>query len=253
MTRFIAIAAGKGGVGKTTTSLNLGAALHHFGRNVIVLDSNFSAPHIALHLGATTLPVTLHDVIKQKNHISEAIYSHTSGLKIIPASIALFEYKQLNLKNFSDVIHDLQGYSEIVLLDTSAGLGKESTMAIRESTDVILVTSPDTPSITDAIKMKKIAEEMGKPVLGVIVNKARGTGKEITPKSIQALLEKPILGIIPEDESVIESMFMKNTLLQTHPNSRAAIEFKRIAAKLIGESYEPKKEGKSQSKFKIFK
>lgn len=253
MTRFIAIVAGKGGVGKTTTSINLGAALHHFGRNVIVLDSNFSAPHIALHLGATTLPVTLHDVLKQKNHISEAIYSHTSGLKIIPASISLSEYKQLNLKKFSEALQDLQGYSEIVLLDTSAGLGKESTTAIRESTDIILVTSPDAPSITDAIKMKKISEEMGKNVLGIIVNKARGIEKEITNQSIKTLIEKPILGIIPEDESVIEAMFMKNTLLQTHPNSKAAIEFKRIAAKLIGEAYEPKKEEKSKTKFKIFK
>ena len=83
MTRFVGILSGKGGVAKTTTTVNLGAALNYFKRDVIIVDGNLSTPNLGLHLGIPIVPISLHDVLKNKNNIVESIYQHESGLKII--------------------------------------------------------------------------------------------------------------------------------------------------------------------------
>src|SRR3989338_4734544 len=92
MTKFIAIASGKGGVGKTTTALNLGTALSNFGKDVVVVDANLSTPHISLHLGSPKLRVTLNDSLKGIVNIKDTAYLHPSGVRIIPSSIALEEH-----------------------------------------------------------------------------------------------------------------------------------------------------------------
>ena len=89
MTRFVVIASGKGGVGKTFVSLNLATALSQFGRDVILVDANLSTPHIGMHLGSTTFPVTIHDVLQGKKHIHQALYQHPSKITVVPGSVSL--------------------------------------------------------------------------------------------------------------------------------------------------------------------
>src|SRR3989344_4661915 len=103
MTKYLVIASGKGGVGKTTLAINIGKALVDFGRDVIVVDGNVSKPNIGLHLGSTKLPSTLHDVLKREKNIREAIYMHPSGIKVIPGSIAFKELEELQMENLSEV------------------------------------------------------------------------------------------------------------------------------------------------------
>jgi len=78
MARVIAIISGKGGVGKTTTAVNLGAALNKFDKEVIVVDANLSTPNIGIHLGAPMVPVTLNHILRGKANIEDAIYEHSS-------------------------------------------------------------------------------------------------------------------------------------------------------------------------------
>jgi septum site-determining protein MinD len=89
MTRFISIISGKGGVAKTTTSINLGAALSYFGKDVIVVDANLTTPNIGVHLGVPVVPVHLHHALQGKHNIRDAVYMHPGGTKFVPASIAL--------------------------------------------------------------------------------------------------------------------------------------------------------------------
>ena len=98
MTRFVGILSGKGGVAKTTTTVNLGAAFNYFGRDVTIVDGNLSTPNLGLHLGVPVVPISLHDVLKGKNDILESVYQHNSGLKIIPASLYVNEMDKLNDK-----------------------------------------------------------------------------------------------------------------------------------------------------------
>ena len=106
MTRVIVCAGGKGGTGKTTTSINLGAALNYFGKRVTIIDANLTTPNVGLHLGVPIVPVTLHDVLKGRSDISEAVYLHKSGTRVVPASIALNDLKRLDITKLDKAIKE---------------------------------------------------------------------------------------------------------------------------------------------------
>src|SRR3972149_10622941 len=112
MTRIIGIISGKGGVGKTTTVSNLGTALVDMVKKVIILDANVTTPNLSLHLGIPFYPITLHDVIKRKAPIEKAIYNHVSGLKIIPASLAASEVKDIDMDKFESLLWNLLGKAD---------------------------------------------------------------------------------------------------------------------------------------------
>ncbi|MDI6721594.1 MAG: AAA family ATPase, partial [Candidatus Aenigmarchaeota archaeon] len=160
MTRIIACISGKGGVGKTTVVSNLGVALAKFGRNVIVVDANLTTPNLGLHLGVPLYPTTLHDVLKGTAAIKDAIYYHDSGLKIIPAGLSLRDLRGVDSRDLPNVLLDLLGTSDIVLLDAAAGLGKETLSAIEAADETMLVANPELTSVADALKASKLAQQL---------------------------------------------------------------------------------------------
>src|SRR3990167_7922052 len=103
MSKLITITSGKGGVGKTTTSINLGAALNGFGKEVVIVDANLTTPNIGLHLGAPIVPISLNHVLSGKAKVSEAIYEHESGTKIIPSSLSINELRKINHSKLKEV------------------------------------------------------------------------------------------------------------------------------------------------------
>ncbi len=96
MSNIIVITSGKGGVGKTTTAINLAAAINHFKKDVLVIDGNLTTPNVALHLGAAEVPVNLNHVLLGKAAPHEAIYEHNSGIKIMPSSLSIKNWKKIN-------------------------------------------------------------------------------------------------------------------------------------------------------------
>ena len=232
MTRIIGITSGKGGVGKTTTVSNLGIALVNMGKKVIILDANVTTPNLSLHLGIPFYPITLHDVIKRKVPIEKAIYNHVSGLKIIPASLAASEVKDIDMDKFESLLWNLLGKADIIILDAAAGLGREAIAAIEASDEIIIITNPEIPAVTDALKTIKIAEERGTKVLGVVVNRCKAHKHEMSLKDIRRMVEIPILVSIPEDSNVPKSISKKTPLVSLKPNSQAAVEFRRLAEEI---------------------
>ncbi len=236
MTRIICIAGGKGGISKTLTTINLGAALNQFGKNVAIIDTNLTTPNIGLYLGVPVVPISLHDVLKDKNHITEAIYQHKSGLKIIPGSISLSNINP-NTNKLKKAIHSLHGLIDIALLDTPAGLGKETISVLEVSDEVLIVTNPEIPAITDALKTIKLAKKLHKPVIGVIVARTKNDNLEIPLENISNLLERPIIGTIPEDPKIRNSLNEKDAIVYLYPKSTSSIAYKKIAASLVGYNY----------------
>ncbi|MCX8146964.1 MAG: cell division ATPase MinD [Candidatus Woesearchaeota archaeon] len=239
MTKFLAIASAKGGVGKTTAAINVGAALVNFGKDVVVVDANLSKPNISICLGTPKLSYTLHDALAGKLHVTDAAYLHPSGLRVIPGSMSINALKNITdlIGNLKNVVNGLAGSTHLVMLDTGAGLGKETLAALEASDEVIIVTTPDAPSVADALKTIKMAEEIGCGVLGVVVNKASGDRYEMSEKNIEAMLEKNILGIVADDISVKKSVAARQPLVYLYPDAPASIGFKKIAAQLMGQEY----------------
>jgi len=240
MGKLITIASGKGGVGKTTTSINLGAAINSFGKEVIVVDANLTTPNVGLHLGAPIVPISLNHILSGKAKISEAIYEHESGTKIIPSSLSINEMKNLDQSKLKEIGKKLRKMADIVIFDCAAGLGEEAITAMEAADELILVTNPEIPAVTDALKTSKMLEQMNKNVRGIIVTRTKNTKTEMPIPNIQEMLEMNILGVIPEDARVQSSLMIKDALIHTFPKSKASREYKRIAAKIIGHNYEEK-------------
>jgi len=237
MSKIITITSGKGGVGKTTTAINLGAALNSFGKDVIIVDANLTTPNVGLHLGAPMVPISLNHVLLGKAKIADAIYEHESGTKIIPSSLSVKELRRLDHSKLKEISKKLRKAADYIILDSAAGLGEEALAAMESADELIIVTNPEIPAVTDALKTAKVIEELGKQVKGIIVSRVRGNKTEMPIVNIKDMLELPILGVIPEDRNMQTALVMKDALMHTHPRSKASRAYRKIAAKIIGIQY----------------
>jgi len=238
MKKLIVITSGKGGVGKTTTAINLGAAMNFFGKDVLIIDGNLSTPNIGLHLNSPEVPINLNHVLSKKADVFEAVYEHESGIKIIPSSLSIEELSKMNPGKMKFFKEDFKNISDCVIVDSPAGLGDEATSIIDIADELIVVTNPEMPAITDALKTIKLAEKMKKTVLGIIVTRVKKNRIEMPPEVVKEMLEKQILGMIPEDICVQKSLSLRDAVIHTHPKSKASRAYKEIAAKLIEVDYD---------------
>ncbi len=235
--KIITITSGKGGVGKTTTAINLGAALNSLGKDVIVVDANLTTPNIGLHLGAPIVPINLNHVMQGKAKVSDAIYEHESGTKIIPSSLSVKELRKLNHEKLKDVSRKLKGMADFVIFDSAAGLGDEATSSIEAADELIVVTNPEITAVTDALKTVKLANELGKSVKGIIVTRVRGDKNEMAVSNIKEMLDLPVLGVVPEDRNILASLRRKDAIIHTYPYSKSSLAYKKIASKIAGINY----------------
>ena len=110
MQKVIVITSGKGGVGKTTSVINLGAALNNFGKNVLIVDGNLTTPNIGIFLNSPEVPISLNHVLQKKADVYEAVYEHNSGIKVIPSSISIKELKKIKPEKMKDFNNDFDKY-----------------------------------------------------------------------------------------------------------------------------------------------
>ena len=245
MSKIIVITSGKGGVGKTTTAINLAAAMNYFGEDVLVIDGNISTPNVGIHLNSPEVPINLNHVLKGKAEAFEAVYEHESGIKIMPSSLSIKELKKTNPGKMKDFKREFKKLSGSIIVDSSAGLGHEASSAIELADELIIVTNPEMPAVTDALKTVKLAEQMKKPVSGVIVTRVRKDEIELEPEVVKEMLEIPILGMVPEDMAVKRSIRNKGTVVHLYPKSDAARAYKEIAAKILNVPYDSNQDKES--------
>lgn len=233
--RAIGVFSGKGGVGKTTTAVNLAAALAlDFKRNVALVDTNISSSSLGFHLGMHYSPYNINHVLRGEVSIDKAVGIHHSGIKVLPASIKLQDSftKQYLLPK---VVNYMSKYSEFVILDTAPSIGEETLWALRSVDEAVLVTTPDTPSVIEVIKLAKLANNYNVKVLGIIINKYNKSG--VKPDEIANLCQAKILGIVPEDENVRKSIEKNTPIVHYRPYSKASLAFKEISSKISGDKY----------------
>ena len=243
MTKVIVITSGKGGVGKTTTAVNLGAALNYFGKDVLVVDGNLTTPNVGIHLGSPEVPINLNHILQKKADVFEAVYEHESGLKIIPSSLSVKELSKLKPEKLKEFKEDFKKVVEdYVIIDCAAGLGEEAIGAMKIADELILVSNPEMPAITDALKTVKLAEQLKKEVRGVIMTRVKRNGIELSPETVKDMLEISVIGMIPEDISIQEALGKKDAVVHTHPKSKSARAYKEIASEIANVPYDSAKD-----------
>lgn len=242
MSRIIVITSGKGGVGKTTTAINLGAAMNYFGKDTLILDANLTTPNVGIHLNSPEVPISLNDVLSKDAEVFEAVYEHQSGLKIIPCSLSINELKKIKSEKLPELKKDFQKISDYIIVDCAAGLGNEAVSAIKLADELIIVTNPEMPAITDALKTIKVAQQLKKSVKGVIMTRVRKDKIEMRPETVKDMLEIPVIGMIPEDITIKQALNLKDAVIHTHPKSKSARAYKEIASQILGIDYNSKKD-----------
>ena len=240
MTRVIVVSSGKGGVGKTTLVANLASALAEFNRSVIAVDCNMTTSNLGIHLGIPMYPKTLQDVLNGKARIKDAMYFHPRGFRVVPSDIALSKSMVPKANDLIDVFYKLAGETDFVLVDSAAGLGHEALASLDAADEVIIVTNPELPALSDALKLKKLASKFATHNIGVIVNKVKKESSEYHIDDIESFLDAPILGVVSDDSAVRDAIAMKEPAVVSKPHSKASIQMKAIAAKIAGLEYEPK-------------
>jgi len=243
MGEIITIVSGKGGVGKTTLTANLGLALTEQGYSVLLIDADIAMSNLSLLIGVDNPPITLHDVLLGSSSVGDATYDGPGKLKIIPSGLSISTYQRVDVERLVSVVKSLYNQYDYILIDAPAGIDKNVIAAMSSSTQILLITEPTSPSVADVFKVKIVAERLNLKVLGIVINKVSNLSGEISEKEIMKMLELPCYGRIPYAEDIRESFLLKKIkpLLIHSPNGPSANSFRAIAKKITGKEGETTK------------
>lgn len=234
MTKVFTIASGKGGTGKTTTTVNLGTALALLGKKTIVLDADIGMANLGLILGLERSKITLHEVLAGKADISQAIYELPTGLKVVPSGISLQGFQNADPDRLQFVMTKLVSGADFILIDAPAGISKDGVIPLAIADEVLLVVNPELSSMADAVKTKVLTEMVGGTVGGIILNRASTDKTELTSQKIGEIMGAGVLEVIPEDASVRRAAAFKTPVVVMYPDSPSAMGYKKLASKIAG-------------------
>ncbi|MFB6132501.1 MAG: cell division ATPase MinD [Halanaeroarchaeum sp.] len=232
--RVFAVASGKGGVGKTTTAVNLGAGFAEAGRSVAVVDVDLGMANLADVLDVDPERPTLHDVLSDDADLEDAVQSSPADFDVVVGSSDFDGFGRADPSNLRSVVEGLRDGYDVVVLDTGGGLSYDTALPLGLADEVILVTTPDAAALNNVETTRELVDRLGGKLAGVIVNRIGGAagGSQTT---VEARLDVPVLGAIPEDSAVAESNEDGIPVVVDNRTSPAAQAFREIAYDLIDE------------------
>ena len=239
--RTILICSGKGGVGKTTLTANLGIALARLGRTVAVLDADFGLRNLDLLLGLENRIVyTAQDVLAETCRLEQALVKHKQvpTLSLLPAgNPRMLEW--LTPEDMVRITALLAQRFEYVLIDAPAGVEKGFSNAAAAASEAIVVTNPEVSAVRDADRVIGLLATMGVSPVQLVLNRVRPkmmvNQEMLSVDEVSDLLALPLLGLVVEDEQVIVSTNRGEPLTLSDKPSAAGKAYRNIARRLTGE------------------
>lgn len=238
-TRVIAVTSGKGGVGKSNFALNFALSLTAEEKKVLIFDVDLGFANIDVLLGRSP-EESIASLLDKDLSIWDIIEEGPMGLQFISGGTGFDEMFRLDETKMNKFFHEmskLQGSVDYIILDTGAGLSYENMRFILAADDVILVTTPEPTSITDAYSVVKMVQVKDPNVHMALVvnqctsdNEAKGTAenfKHVTEKFLNKEID--LLGSIPHDAIVPAAVKKQVPFVLAYPNSQAAHAMKKLA------------------------
>ena len=230
--RIISVTSGKGGVGKTSLSVNLAAHLSKQGTKILLIDADLGLSNVEIMLGVTP-SYTLKDVIKHGKDIEDVIINGPYNLDFISGGNGFLELAELSEIEREEIlikIHKLEELYDIIIIDTGAGISKNVTAFLTISDEIIVITTSEPTALTDAYSiMKVISEEKLKKKIGLIINRVKTKSEfqqasNILISTAKKFLGEEIksLGYVYEDPNVRKTIYKKTPFVIYYPDSKAS-------------------------------
>ncbi|MGB7341294.1 MAG: septum site-determining protein MinD [Phototrophicaceae bacterium] len=237
--KVVTITSGKGGVGKTTTTANIGVALARLGKKTVVIDADIGLRNLDVVMGLENRIVyDLVDVIEGRCRLRQAMIKHKQfpDLYLIPAA----QTRDKTAISPADMIHisdKLRNDFDFIIIDSPAGIERGFRNAVAPADIVLIVTNPEVSAVRDADRIIGLIEVDNKPahlILNRLNPKMVAKGEMLSADDVTDILGLSIIGIVPEDEHVIPA---SNSGIPVTLNeaSRAGVAFRNIARRLNGE------------------
>ena len=237
--RVIVITSGKGGVGKTTTTANIGAALADKGHKVLLIDTDIGLRNLDVVMGLENRIVyDLIDVIEGRCRVSQALIKdkRCPNLVLLPAA-QIRDKNDVNTDQMKELIFSLKESFDYILIDCPAGIEQGFKNAIAAADEAIVVTTPEVSATRDADRIIGLLEAAGIKNPRLVINRLRidmvKDKNMLSVEDILDILAVKLLGVVPDDENVVIST-NKGEPLVYKGDSLAAKAFKNIASRIEG-------------------
>lgn len=242
MSRIIVITSGKGGVGKTTVTANLGMAIARLGRQVALVDADFGLRNLDLLLGLENRVVyTAIDVLTGQCRLDQALVKdkRQEGVVLLPAAQTRTK-EAVSPNHMKKLLGALTEKFDYILVDSPAGIEMGFQNAIAAAQEALIVTTPEIAAVRDADRVVGLLEAHGIKRIHLIVNRLKPTMVQaeqmMSIQDVQELLAIPLIGVIPDDERVIISSNRGEPLVLADNVSLPGTAINNIARRLEGEN-----------------
>lgn len=246
--QIFAIASGKGGVGKSSVSVNLACQLGAAGKKVLLFDADYGLGNTDILLGIKT-NASLIEALKEGKTLEEIAIpvGDNTGVTMIPGgsgSFRLANADSMALEHFFFQLEKMADRYNYVILDTGAGIGERTRDTLLFADKILIVTTSDPASITDSYAtIKVVARRDPQKKFGIIVNRAENRSQaekvfaqlaHVAKKYLEIDLE--YVGMIPEDEQMKQAIRRQQAVVLCYPGAASSSSFQKIASRLTGEA-----------------
>jgi septum site-determining protein MinD len=237
--RVITITSGKGGVGKTIATANLGVGLALEGKRVVTVDSDIGLRNLDVVMGLENRIIyDIVDAVEGRCRLHQALIKdkRVPGLYLLPASQTK-DKTSVSPEDMIRICDGLRGDFDFVLIDSPAGIEQGFRNAIAPADEVIIITTPEVASVRDADRVIGLIEAEEKEPIRLIINRIKPRmvkrGDMLDTGDVIEILAIDLIGIVPEDEGVIVSV-NKGVPIALDERSRAGLAFRNISQRLLG-------------------
>lgn len=239
--QVIAVTGGKGGVGKTSVSVNLATAMAQAGRRTMLLDGDLGLANVDVFLGLTPRHTMAH-VLSGERSLEEIILESPQGLQVVPGASGVAELANLSASGHLSLVQAFSALAtrlDVLVVDTSAGIAHSVVQFSQAAQHVLLVVCDEPASLTDAYAlMKVLSRNHDVSRFRVLANMTRTAGEgdalfkkleRVTSRFLDVTLE--YVGEIPEDAAMRRAIREQRPVLAAFPTSPASVAFKNLARK----------------------
>jgi len=236
--RVVTITSGKGGVGKTTTTANLSAALAQLEKKVVCIDADIGLRNLDLIMGLESrIRYDIVDVVEGRAKVRQAMIQHKlmPSLYLIPAAQTR-DKSAVSPSQMMGIVKELREEFDFIMIDSPAGIGRGFQNAVAPADEVVIVTNPEVSAVRDADRIIGLLESNNRKLpMRLIINRVKPEmvrrGEMLSADDVVDILSIKLLGIVPDDESVL----IAGNKGTPDPASKAGTAFRNIARRLLGE------------------